>query len=79
MKAVMDIQLIVAFGALALSALALSAGIAWGISQSKRKSLAIRMGIVEAERKSDHDLLVRLDEKVNIIIQKLDKLERQGA
>jgi hypothetical protein len=56
--------------------LAASAGIVWGISQSKRRSLDIRIGIVEAEHKSDHDLLIRLDEKVNVILQ---KLERQGA
>jgi hypothetical protein len=70
----MDIQLILAIGALALSA-----ATAWGISQSKRESLDIRMGIVKAGHTSNHDLLVRLDEKVNIILQKLDKLERQRA
>jgi hypothetical protein len=70
----MDIQLVLAIGTLALSA-----GIAWGIAQSKQKSLDIRIGIVEGEHKSDHDLLIRLDEKVNIILQKLDKLERQGV
>jgi hypothetical protein len=69
-----DIQLILAIGTLAVSA-----GIAWGVSQSKQKSLDIRMSVVEAEHKSDHDLLIRLDEKVNIILQKLDKLERQGT
>jgi hypothetical protein len=73
-REIMDIQLIVAIGTLAASA-----SIAWGIYQSKQKSLDTRMGIVEAEHKSDHDLLIRLDEKVNIILQKLDKLERQGA
>jgi hypothetical protein len=70
----MDIQLILAIGTLAVSA-----GIAWGITQSKQKSLDIWIGIVEAEHKSDHDLLIRLDEKVNIILHKLDRLERQGA
>jgi hypothetical protein len=70
----MDIQLILAVGTLAVSA-----GIAWGIAQSKQKSLDIRIGIVENEHKSDHDLLIRLDEKVNIILQKLDRLERQGT
>jgi hypothetical protein len=55
------------------------AGIAWGISPSKQKSLDIRIGIVEAEHKSDHDLLIRLDKKVNIILQKLDRLAVAGG
>jgi hypothetical protein len=70
----MDIQLV-----LAIATLVVSAGIAWGITQSKQKSLDIRIGIVESEHKSDHDLLIRVDEKVNIILQKLDRMERQGV
>ncbi|MDR0760894.1 MAG: hypothetical protein LBF74_12445 [Treponema sp.] len=70
----MDIQLV-----LAIATLAVSAGIAWGIAQSKQKSLDIRIGIVESEHKFDHDLLIRFDEKVNIILQKLDRMERQGV
>jgi hypothetical protein len=56
-----------------------SAGIAWGISANKLKGLEIRQAIVEGEHKADHDLLIRLDEKfnildskVNLILQKLD-------
>jgi hypothetical protein len=70
----MDIQLILAIGTLAASA-----GIAWGMAQSKQKSLDIRLGVAESEHKPDHDLLISLDEKVNIILQKLDRLERQGV
>ncbi|MDR1898389.1 MAG: hypothetical protein LBQ55_00085 [Treponema sp.] len=66
----MDIQLIIAIGTLAVSA-----GIAWGVASGKLKTLEIKLAIVEGEHKTDHDLLIRLDEKVNLILQKIEKIE----
>jgi hypothetical protein len=68
----MDMQIVLAVGTVAVSA-----GIAWGISQNKLKALEIRLAIVEGEHKSDHDLLIRLDEKISLILQKLDNMDNR--
>jgi hypothetical protein len=68
--AIMDIQLIIAIGTLAVSA-----GIAWGVAGGKLKILEIKLAIVEGEHKTDHDLLIHLDEKVSLILQKIEKIE----
>jgi hypothetical protein len=67
-----NLQLIIA-----VATVAISAGIAWGISQNKLKALEIRLAVAESEHKTDHDLLIRLDEKVNIILQKLDNMDNR--
>jgi hypothetical protein len=61
----MDIQLIIAIGTLALSA-----GIAWGVATSKLKSLEIRLAVVESEHKIDHDLLIEIKTKLDMLIQR---------
>jgi hypothetical protein len=59
----MDGQLIIA-----IATLAVSAGIAWGISQSKLKALEIRLAIVESEHKNDHDLLIEIKTKLDMLL-----------
>lgn len=49
---------------LSISMLIISAGISWGIAQNKLKELERRMSKVE----QDHDILVRLDEKVGLLV-----------
>jgi hypothetical protein len=61
----MDIQLVIAIGTLAVSA-----GIAWGIATSKLKALEIRLAIVESEHKTDHDLLIEIKTKIDMLIQR---------
>jgi hypothetical protein len=61
---IMDIQLAIAIGTLAISA-----GIAWGIA-SKLKSLEIRLAVVESEHKTDHDLLIEIKTKLDMLIQR---------
>jgi hypothetical protein len=61
----MDIQL-----ALAVGTLAVSAGIAWGVATSKLKSLEIRLAVVESEHKTDHDLLIEIKTKLDMLIQR---------
>jgi enoyl-[acyl-carrier-protein] reductase (NADH) len=43
----------------------------------KEQALDVRVTHVEAEHRSDHDLLIRLDEKVNLILQKLDNMDNR--
>ncbi|MDR3335080.1 MAG: hypothetical protein LBT13_09395 [Treponema sp.] len=47
-----------------------SAGIAWEIAQTKLKALEIRLAIVESEHKSDHDLLIEIRTKLDMLIQR---------
>jgi hypothetical protein len=61
----MDIQLIIAIGTLAVSA-----GIAWGVTTSKLKTLEIRLAVVESEHKTDHDLLIEIKTKLDMLIQR---------
>ncbi|MDR1470091.1 MAG: hypothetical protein LBT00_12450 [Spirochaetaceae bacterium] len=61
----MDAQLIIAIGTLAVSA-----GIAWGIATNKLKALEIRLAIVESEHKTDHDLLIEIKTKLDMLIQR---------
>jgi hypothetical protein len=61
----MDIQLIIAIGTLAASA-----GIAWGVATSKLKNLEIRLAVVESEHKVDHDLLIEIKTKLDMLIQR---------
>jgi hypothetical protein len=61
----MDIQLVIAVGTLALSA-----GIAWGVATSKLKALEIRLAVVESEHKTDHDLLIEIKTKLDMLIQR---------
>jgi hypothetical protein len=61
----MDIQLIIAIGTLAVSA-----GIAWGVATNKLKSLEIRLAVVESEHKIDHDLLIEIKTKLDMLIQR---------
>lgn len=55
-----------------------SGGIAWGISASKLKSLEIRLAIVESEHKSDHDLLIEIKTKLDMILQGVSNLANTG-
>jgi hypothetical protein len=61
----LDIQLVLAIGTLTVSA-----GIAWGIATSKLKALEIRLAIVESEHKTDHDILVEIKTKLDMLIQR---------
>jgi hypothetical protein len=61
----MDMQLIIAIGTLALSA-----GIAWGVATGKLKSLEIRLAVFESEHKIDHDLLIEIKTKLDMLIQR---------
>jgi hypothetical protein len=54
----------------AIDALAVSAGIAWGVATSKLKALEIRLAVVESEHKMDHDLLIEINTKLDILIQR---------
>ena len=67
----MDIQLLIAIGTLAISA-----GIAWGVASAKLKALEIRLAIVESEHKSDHDLLIEIRTKLDMLLQQLGPLYR---
>lgn len=64
----MDIQVI-----LALVTLVGSIAIAWGISVTKLKSLEIRLGIVESEHKADHDLLIEIKTKLDILLSNFSR------
>jgi hypothetical protein len=61
----MDMQLITAIGTLAVSA-----GIAWGVATSKLKNLEIRLAVVESEHKIDHDLLIEIKTKLDMLVQR---------
>lgn len=60
----MDWQIIIA-----VLSLVGSGGIAWGISATKLKALEIRLAIMESEHKSDHDLLIEIKTKLDMILQ----------
>jgi hypothetical protein len=68
---VMDIQLIVA-----ICSLAVSAGIAWGVASSKLKGLEIRLAVTENEHKTDHDLLIEIRTKLDMLIQQTGAFSR---
>jgi hypothetical protein len=70
----MDIQLIIAIGTLTISA-----GIAWGVASAKLKALEIRLAIVESEHKSDHDLLIEIRTKLDMLLQQLVPLYRGAS
>jgi hypothetical protein len=61
----MDMQLIIAIGTLAASA-----GIAWGVVTSKLKNLEIRLAVVESGHKVDHDLLIEIKTKLDMLVQR---------
>jgi hypothetical protein len=61
----MDMQL-----ALAIGTLAVSAGIAWGVTTGKLKSLEIRLAVVESEHKTGHDLLIEIKTKLDMLLQR---------
>jgi hypothetical protein len=61
----MDIQLAIAIGTLVISA-----GIAWGVATSKLKYLEICLAVVESEHKTDHDLLIEIKTKLDMLIQR---------
>jgi hypothetical protein len=67
----MDKQLFIAIGTLAVSA-----GIAWGVASAKLKALEIRLAIVKNEPKSDHDLLIEIRTKLDMLLQQLVPLYR---
>jgi hypothetical protein len=60
----MDMQLAIAIGTFAASA-----GIAWGVTTAKLKSLEIRLAVVESEHKTDHDLLIEIKTKLDMLLQ----------
>jgi hypothetical protein len=62
----MDVQLVFAIGTLTISA-----GIAWGLATSKLKALEIRLAIVESEHKTDHDLLIEIRTKLDMLLQQI--------
>jgi hypothetical protein len=62
----MDIQLVIA-----ICTLAVSAGIAWGVATSKLKTLEIRLAVVESEHKTDHDLLIEIKTKLDMLLQRV--------
>jgi len=59
----MDIQVV-----LAIVTLVGSIAIAWGVSVSKQRTLEIRLGVLESEHKADHDLLIEIKTKLDIIL-----------
>lgn len=65
-----DNQLIIA-----IATICISAGIAWGIAQNKLKSQEIRLAIVEGEHKSDHDVLIKIETKLDMLIQTIEKIQ----
>ena len=64
----MDMQVIIA-----LLTIVASIAIAWGVSINKLKSLEIRLGIVESEHKADHDLLIEIRTKLDILLNNLTR------
>ena len=70
----MDIQLLIAIGTLTISA-----GVAWGVASAKLKALEIRLAIVENEHKSDHDLLIEIRTKLDMLLQQIGPLFRGAA
>lgn len=69
----MDGQLLLTIGTLAISA-----GIAWGVATAKLKALEIRLAIVESEHKTDHDLLIEIRTKLDMLLQQIGPLLRGG-
>jgi hypothetical protein len=63
---IMDIQIVIA-----LLTLAASVGLAWGVITAKLRALEIRLAIVESEHKSDHDLLIEIRTKLDMLLQQL--------
>ena len=59
----MDIQVV-----LAIVTLVGSIAIAWGVSVAKQRTLEIRLGVVESEHKADHDLLIEIKTKLDILL-----------
>jgi hypothetical protein len=50
-----------------------SIAIAWGVSVTKQKSLEIRLGVVESEHKTDHDLLIEIKTKLDILLSSVTR------
>jgi len=67
----MDTQLIIA-----IATLAVSAEVAWGVASAKLRALEIRLAIVESEHKTDHDLLIEIRTKLDILIQQTGAFSR---
>jgi hypothetical protein len=59
----MDIQVI-----LAVVTLVGSVAVAWGVSVAKQRALKIRLGVTESEHKVDHDLLIEIKTKLDILL-----------
>ena len=59
----MDIQVV-----LAIVTLVGSIAIAWGVSVAKQRTLEIRLGVIESEHKADHDLLIEIRTKLDILL-----------
>jgi hypothetical protein len=59
----MDIQVV-----LAIVTLVGSIAIAWGVSVAKQRTLEIRLGVIESEHKIDHDLLIEIKTKLDILL-----------
>jgi hypothetical protein len=59
----MDIQVI-----LAVVTLVGSVAVAWGVSVTKQRTLEIRLGVTESEHKVDHDLLIEIKTKLDILL-----------
>jgi len=64
----MDIQVI-----LAVVTLVGSVAIAWGVSVTKQRTLEIRLGVIESEHKADHDLLIEIKTKLDILLSNYTK------
>jgi|ABDH01.1.fsa_nt_gi hypothetical protein len=59
----MDIQVV-----LAVITLVGSVAVAWGVSVAKQRTLEIRLGVIESEHKADHDLLIEIKTKLDILL-----------
>ena len=53
-------------------------GIAWSVATAKLKALEIRLAIVESEHKTDHDLLIEIRTKLDMLLQQIGPLLRGG-
>jgi hypothetical protein len=49
------------------------------VASAKLKALEIRLAIVESEHKSDHDLLIEIRTKLDMLLQQLGPLYRGAS
>jgi hypothetical protein len=63
-EVIMDLQVILAVGMLTVSA-----GVAWGVATSKLRTHEIRLAVVESEHKTDHDILIEIRTKLDMLLQ----------